>query len=211
MFVNLVNTDIPFAEYQLSQDKIDAMKFRLLLENPDLEACDLTDQEEPDEMYRVFLFRDEDTLFMLVVAIHAIYEQPSEMIRLFDLDSPYDVRWTFAELLFYLKGAYERHPNKPITGGSVFPQEEYYWGTIIETLREDIIDDTLSCRIHPSRPDENTHHYEDDAISPQLDYGLDLSSEEEADVEYLMTAVMKMVFNYDYSPENDVYTKSSLL
>ena len=50
MFVNLVNTDIPFAEYQLSQDKIDAMKFRLLLENPDLEACDLTDQEEPDEM-----------------------------------------------------------------------------------------------------------------------------------------------------------------
>ena len=211
MFVNLVNTDIPFAEYQLSQDKIDAMKFRLLCEDSELEIWDLSEQEEEGERYRVFLFLDKDTLFMLVVAINAIYERPSQMIRLFDLDSPYEVRWTFAEILGYLKEAYQNHPNISITGSSVFPQEEYYWGTIIETLREDIISDMLSCRIHPSRPDEKTHHYEDDAISPQLDYGLDLSSEEEADVEYLMTAVMKMVFNYDYSPENDVYTKSSLL
>lgn len=49
MFINIVNTDIPFGEFQLSQDKIDAMKFRLLLENPDLEACDLDEQE--DDVY----------------------------------------------------------------------------------------------------------------------------------------------------------------
>ena len=207
MFVNLVNTDIPFAEYQFSQDKIDAMKFRLLIENPDMEACDLTEQEEPDEMYRVFLFRDEDTLFMLVVPIYAIlYDRSTEMLRFFDMGAKYPIQWTFNSLLDYLKEAYQKHPNNPITGQTVFPQEESYWAQIIETLREDITDEILSRRIHPSQPDEKAHHYEDDAVPSKMEYGLDLTPEEEDELEYLMTVVMKMVFNYDYSPKNDVYT-----
>ena len=208
MFVNLVNTEIPFAEYQLSRDQIDALKFRLLWEDEELDVSDFSERQIAGEMNRVFFFRDEDSLYMLVVPINAIfYERPTEMIRFFDMGAKYPIQWTFNSLLDYLKEAYQKHPNNPITGKSVFPQEEYYWAHIIETLREDITDEILSRRIHPSRPDDKTHHYEDDAVSPQIEYGLDLTPEEEAEVENCMTAVMKMVFNYDYSSENDVYTK----
>jgi len=207
MFVNLVNTEIPFAEYQLTRDQIDALKFRLLWEDEELDVSDLSERQIGGEMNRVFFFRDEDSLFMLVVPIYAIlYDRPTEMIRIFDMGAKYPVQWTFNSLLDYLKEAYQKHPDNPITGKTVFPQEESYWAQIIETLREDITDEILSHRIHPYQPDEKPHHYEDDAVPSKMEYGLDLTPEEDDELEYLMTVVMKMVFNYDYSPENDVYT-----
>ena len=55
MFINLVNTDIPFKEYQLSQDKIDALKFQLLLSEGYLNAYELQDEQDPFDCYNVFL------------------------------------------------------------------------------------------------------------------------------------------------------------
>ena len=54
MFINLVNTDIPFKEYQLSQDKIDALKFQLLPSEGYLNAYELQDEQDPFDCYNVF-------------------------------------------------------------------------------------------------------------------------------------------------------------
>ena len=67
MLINLVNTTIPFEEYQLTQDRIDALKFRLLESESYLGACDLMEYSDSFECYRVyFLPYDKRLLFLMV-------------------------------------------------------------------------------------------------------------------------------------------------
>ena len=70
MFINLVNTDIPFAEYQLTQDKIDALRFRLLMCESYLKTYDLYENEDPCENYKVYLFYFDRKLLFLLAAIN---------------------------------------------------------------------------------------------------------------------------------------------
>ena len=67
MFINLVNTDIPFEEYQITQDKIDALRFRLLLSEGYLNAYELDDIDEEFDCYTIFLLSSGGKLLFLLV------------------------------------------------------------------------------------------------------------------------------------------------
>lgn len=207
MFINLVNTDIPFAEYQLTQDKIDALRFRLLMCESYLETYDLYENEDPCENYKVYLFYFDRKLLFLLVAINTDnndnYGYP--LLRMVDASNKELRTLSDVEMVEVLSRAYELNPDKPLV-----PNVDLYERDIdymISQLRSQIVEDIV--RKHRGIFDKefkeghSLNHYECYDVPERRNVALELSPAEEDEVNRLMHIILKKIYNLDYQPNSD--------
>lgn len=143
MFINLVNTDIPFAEYQLTQDKIDALRFRLLMCESYLETYDLYENEDPCENYKVYLFYFDRKLLFLLVAINTDnnYNYGYPLLRMVDASDEELRTLSDAEMVEVLSRAYELNPDKPLVLNVNLHERDIDY--MISQLRSQIVEDIV--------------------------------------------------------------------
>lgn len=207
MFINLVNTDIPFAEYQLTQDKIDALRFRLLMCESYLETYDLYENEDPCENYKVYLFYFDRKLLFLLVAINTDnnYNYNYPLLRMVDASNEELCTLSDAEMLDVLSRAYELNPDKPLVTNVALHECDI--DSTISQLRsqivEDIIRDSRGIFEKEFKEEPSLNHYECYDVPERRNVALELSPAEENEVNRLMHIIFKKIYNFDYQPYSD--------
>lgn len=124
MFINLVNTTIPFEEYQLTQEKIDALKYRLLWSEGYLHAYELNDSGDPFDRYRCFLLSVEGKLMFLVVGAASVIDEGCPLISMVDMSEAEPRQLSEEEIINFLSEAYSQNTEKAITGNFVSIDKE---------------------------------------------------------------------------------------
>lgn len=207
MFINLVNTDIPFAEYQLTQDKIDALRFRLLMCESYLETYDLYENEDPCENYKVYLFYFDRKLLFLLVAINTDnnYNYNYPLLRMVDASNEELRTLSDADMVEVLSGAYELNPDKPLVPNVNLHERDIDY--TISQLRSQIVEDIV--RKHRGifdkefKEEHSLNHYECYDVPERRNVALELSPAEENEVNRLMHIILKKIYNFDYQPYSD--------
>ena len=207
MFINLVNTDIPFEEYQLSQDKIDALKFQLLLSEGYLNAYELQDEQDPFDCYNVFLlFLKGKLLFLLVGNARAI-EDGYPFLCMVDMSGEFPRRLDSEEMIDFICDAYHLNQNTPITCSLVSLDNEIDRIVITQKL-EDELEYVIKARRRTPKEEVKEEsavlrHYEeyDKPAKRNVDY--ELSASEQAEMERLKQIFLKKIYNFDYKPNSD--------
>lgn len=207
MFINLVNTDIPFKEYQLSQDKIDALKFQLLLSEGYLNAYELQDEQDPFDCYNVFLlFLEEKLLFLLVGNARAI-EDGYPFLCMVDMSGEFPRRLDSEEMIDFICDAYHLNQNTPITCSLVSLDNEIDRIVITQKL-EDELEYVIKARRRTPKEEVKEEsavlrHYEeyDKPVKRNVDY--ELSASEQTEMERLKQIFLKKIYNFDYKPNSD--------
>ena len=207
MFINLVNTDIPFKEYQLSQDKIDALKFQLLLSEGYLNAYELQDEQDPFDCYNVFLlFLEEKLLFLLVGNARAI-EDGYPFLCMVDMSGEFPRRLDSEEMIDFICDAYHLNQNTPITCSLVSLDNEIDRIVITQKL-EDELEYVIKARRRTPKEEIKElsaalRHYEeyDKPAKRNVDY--ELSASEQTEMERLKQIFLKIIYNFDYKPNSD--------
>lgn len=206
MFINLVNTDIPFAEYQLTQDKIDALRFRLLMCESYLEVYDLDENEDPCENYKVFLFRNDRKLLFLLVAINTDnYNYGYPLLRMVDASNEKLRTLSDVEMVEVLSRAYELNPDKPLVPNVNLHKRDIDY--MISQLRSQIVEDIV--RKHRGifdkefKEEHSLNHYECYDVPERRNVALELSPAEENEVNRRMHIIFKKIYNFDYQPYSD--------
>lgn len=207
MFINLVNTDIPFKEYQLSQDKIDALKFQLLLSEGYLNAYELQDEQDPFDCYNVFLlFLEEKLLFLLVGNARAI-EDGYPFLCMVDMSGEFPRRLDSEEIIDFICDAYHLNQNTPITCSLVSLDNEIDRIVITQKL-EDELEYVIKARRRTPKEEVKEEsaalrHYEeyDKPAKRNVDY--ELSASEQTEMERLKQIFLKKIYNFDYKPNSD--------
>lgn len=207
MFINLVNTDIPFKEYQLSQDKIDALKFQLLLSEGYLNAYELQDEQDPFDCYNVFLlFLEEKLLFLLVGNARAI-EDGYPFLCMVDMSGEFPRQLDSEEMIDFICDAYHLNQDKPITCGLVSLDNEIDRIVITQKL-EDELEYVIKARRRTPKEEVKEEsavlrHYEeyDKPAKRNVDY--ELSASEQTEMERLKQIFLKKIYNFDYKPNSD--------
>lgn len=195
MFINLVNTDIPFEEYNLTQDQIDALKFRLLQQNIlDLEMEDLEEQYHYN--YDVVLLRVKQRLLFLLIPID-MYPDKFGYFPFFimlDMSDCTPKRLSDEETIDFITETYKCHPYTPLVHHIFLPQDtdaklnQFYClrehlEFVIEEHRRKLCFDSL------------TSHYEKDNAYPFSTTDLDFDRE----VDYAMFSILRKIYNEDYA------------
>ena len=207
MFINLVNTDIPFAEYQLTQDKIDALRFRLLMCESYLKTYDLYENEDPCENYKVYLFYFDRKLLFLLAAINTDnnYNYNYPLLRMVDASSEELRTLSDAEMVEVLSRAYELNPDKPLVPNVNLHKRDIDY--MISQLRSQIVEDIV--RKHRGifdkefKEEHSLNHYECYDVPERRNVALELSPAEENEVNRLMHIILKKIYNFDYQPYRD--------
>ena len=207
MFINLVNTDIPFAEYQLTQDKIDALRFRLLMCESYLETYDLYENEDPCENYKVYLFYFDRKLLFLLVAINTDnnYNYNYPLLRMVDTSNEELRTLSDADMVEVLSRAYELNPDKPLVPNVNLNERDIDY--TISQLRSPIVEDIV--RKHRGifdkefKEEHSLNHYECYDVPERRNVALELSPAEENEVNRLMHIILKKIYNFDYQPYSD--------
>ena len=207
MFINLVNTDIPIKEYQLSQDKIDALKFQLLLSEGYLNAYELQDEQDPFDCYNVFLlFLEEKLLFLLVGNARAI-EDGYPFLCMVDMSGEFPRRLDSEEIIDFICDAYHLNQNTPITCSLVSLDNEIDRIVITQKL-EDELEYVIKARRRTPKEEVKEEsaalrHYEeyDKPAKRNVDY--ELSASEQTEMERLKQIFLKKIYNFDYKPNSD--------
>lgn len=207
MFINLVNTDIPFEEYQLTQDKIDALRFRLLMCESYLETYDLYENEDPCENYKVYLFYFDRKLLFLLVAINTDnnYNYNYPLLRMVDASNEELRTLSDAEMVEVLSRAYELNPDKPLVPNVNLHERDIDY--TISQLRSQIVEDIV--RKHRGifdkefKEEHSLNHYECYDVPERRNVALELSPAEENEVNRLMHIILKKIYNFDYQPYSD--------
>ena len=207
MFINLVNTDIPFAEYQLTQDKIDALRFRLLMCESYLETYDLYENEDPCENYKVYLFNFDRKLLFLLVAINTDnnYNYNYPLLRMVDASNEELRTLSDADMVEVLSRAYELNPDKPLVPNVNLHERDIDY--TISQLRSQIVEDIV--RKHRGifdkefKEEHSLNHYECYDVPERRNVALELSPAEENEVNRLMHIILKKIYNFDYQPYSD--------
>lgn len=207
MFINLVNTDIPFAEYQLTQDKIDALRFRLLMCESYLETYDLYENEDPCENYKVYLFYFDRKLLFLLVAINTDnnYNYNYPLLRMVDASNEELRTLSDADMVEVLSRAYELNPDKPLVPNVNLHERDIDY--TISQLRSQIVEDIV--RKHRGifdkefKEEHSLNHYECYDVPERRNVALELSPAEENEVNRLMHIILKKIYNFDYQPYSD--------
>lgn len=207
MFINLVNTDIPFAEYQLTQDKIDALRFRLLMCESYLKTYDLYENEDPCENYKVYLFYFDRKLLFLLVAIHTDnnYNYNYPLLRMVDASNEELRTLSDADMVEVLSRAYELNPDKPLVPNVNLHERDIDY--TISQLRSQIVEDIV--RKHRGIFDKefkekhSLNHYECYDVPERRNVALELSPAEENEVNRLMHIILKKIYNFDYRSNSD--------
>lgn len=207
MFINLVNTDIPFAEYQLTQDKIDALRFRLLMCESYLKTYDLYENEDPCENYKVYLFYFDRKLLFLLVAINTDnnYNYNYPLLRMVDASNEELRTLSDADMVEVLSRAYELNPDKPLVPNVNLHECDIDY--TISQLRSQIVEDIV--RKHRGIFDKefkekhSLNHYECYDVPERRNVALELSPAEENEVNRLMHIILKKIYNFDYRSNSD--------
>lgn len=204
MFINLINTDIPFAEYQLTQDRIDALKFRLLMSESYLDAFDLTEHKDPCENYKVFLFSINGKLLFLLVAINVDnnYNYGYPLLRMVDATNNELHALSDAEMVEILSDAYDMNSEKPVVPNMTLSEHDmnYTISHLKSTMVEDIVRDSRGIPQDEQKEEPSLNHYECNDVPEQRNVALVLSQTEEIEVNRLMHIILKKIYNYDYQP-----------
>ena len=115
MFINLINTEIPFKEYKLTKDELDKCRKRLLAIEPHL--C-ITEEEEPEDadLFDVFYFVGDGNLITCIIPSFNEINTPSIFVLSDERDYEMDEKSVFDFLGFvYEKNPGFRLPNrKPV-------------------------------------------------------------------------------------------------
>lgn len=207
MFINLINTDIPFEEYQLTQDRIDALKFRLLMSESYLDAFDLTEHKDPCENYKVFLFSINGKLLFLLVVINVDnnYNYGYPLLRMVDASNEELCTLSDVEMVEVLSRAYELNPDKPLVPNVALHERDI--DSTISQLRsqivEDIVRDSRGIFEKEFKEEPSLNHYECYDVPERRNVALELSPAEENEVNRLMHIILKKIYNYDYQPNSD--------
>jgi hypothetical protein len=207
MFINLVNTDIPFAEYQLTQDKIDALRFRLLMCESYLKTYDLYENEDPCENYKVYLFYFDRKLLFLLAAINTDnnYNYNYPLLRMVDASNEELRTLSDADMVEVLSRAYELNPDKPLVPNVNLNERDIDY--TISQLRSQIVEDIV--RKHRGifdkefKEEHSLNHYECYDVPERRNVALELSPAEENEVNRLMHIILKKIYNFDYQPYSD--------
>lgn len=202
MFVNLVNTDIPFAEYQLSQDKIDALKFQLLLNEGYLNAYELQDKPDPFDHYHVFLLLSDGKLLFLIVGNASAIEEGDPYLCMVDMSGEFPRQLKDEEMVDFICCAYHRNQDTPITCGLVSIDNDID-GIIITQKLEDDLDYIIKERRRTPKEEievSDIHHYEEYDKPKNRNVDFELSASEQDEMERLKRIFLKKIYNYDYQP-----------
>lgn len=207
MFINLVNTDIPFKEYQLSQDKIDALKFQLLLSEGYLNAYELQDEQDPFDCYNVFLLLLEGKLLFLLVGNARAIEDGYPFLCMVDMSGEFPRRLDSEEMIDFICDAYHLNQDKPITCSLVSLDNEIDRIVITQKL-EDELEYVIKARRRTPKEEVKEEsavlrHYEeyDKPAKRNVDY--ELSASEQTEMERLKQIFLKKIYNFDYKPNSD--------
>lgn len=207
MFINLVNTEIPFAEYQLSQEKIDALKFRLLLSEGYLNAYELQDEQDPFDCYNVFLLLLEGKLLFLLVGNARAIEDGYPFLCMVDMSGEFPRRLDSEEMIDFICDAYHLNQNTPITCSLVSLDNEIDRIVITQKL-EDELEYVIKARRRTPKEEIKEvsaalRHYEeyDKPAKRNVDY--ELSASEQTEMERLKQIFLKKIYNFDYKPNSD--------
>ena len=207
MFINLVNTDIPFKEYQITQDKIDALRFRLLLSEGYLNAYELQDEQDPFDCYNVFLLIMEGKLLFLLVGNARAIEDGNPFLCMVDMSGEFPRRLDSEEMIDFIRDAYHLNQNTPITCSLVSLDNEIDRIVVTQKL-EDELEYVIKARRRTSKEEireesSALRHYEeyDKPAKRNIDY--ELSATEQTEMERLKHIFLKKIYNFDYQPNSD--------
>ena len=206
MFINLVNTDIPFEEYQITQDKIDALRFRLLLSEGYLNAYELDDIDEEFDCYTIFLLSSGGKLLFLLVGNAKAVEEGYPVLRIIEMSNDSSRKLEDEEVVDFISSAYDQNQDKPITCGFVSLDNEV--DRIIIQKLEDELEYIIKARRRTPKEEVKEEsavlrHYEeyDKPAKRNVDY--ELSSTEQEEMERLKHIFLKKIYNFDYLPNSD--------
>lgn len=195
IFINLVNTDIPFEEYQLIQDQIDALKFRLLQQNIfDLEIEDL--EEQYSYNYDVVLLRIKQRLLFLLIPMNMCTDAFGALpfYMMFDMSERMPKQLSNKEIIDFFTDSYKHNPNIPLIYHHFPPQYESLKLNMLYCLRESL---EFILKEHHRKLcfDSLTAHYEKDNAYPFSTTDLDFDEK----VDYAMYSILKKIYNEDYT------------
>lgn len=207
MFINLVNTDIPFEEYQITQDIIDALRFRLLLSEGYLNAYELDDIDEEFDSYTIFLLSSGGKLLFLLVGNATAVEEGYPVLRIIEMSNDSSRKLEDEEVVDFISSAYDQNQDKPITCGFVSLDNEIDRIVITQKL-EDELEYVIKARRRTPKEEVKEEsavlrHYEeyDKPAKRNVDY--ELSASEQTEMERLKQIFLKKIYNFDYKPNSD--------
>lgn len=207
MFINLVNTDIPFEEYQITQDIIDALRFRLLLSEGYLNAYELDDIDEEFDSYTIFLLSSGGKLLFLLVGNATAVEEGYPVLRIIEMSNDSSRKLEDEEVVDFISSAYDQNQDKPITCGLVSLDNEIDRIVITQKL-EDELEYVIKARRRTPKEEVKEEsavlrHYEeyDKPAKRNVDY--ELSASEQTEMERLKQIFLKKIYNFDYKPNSD--------
>lgn len=195
MFINLANTDIPFEEYNLTQDQIDALKFRLLQQNIwDLEMEDL--EEQCSYNYDIVLLRVQQRLFFLLIptGLYADEFGNFPFFIMLDMSDRTPKQLSDKEIIDFFTDAYTRHPDAPLIPYKLLPQDECTKLNLVYSLRKHI-EFILKEHHRELCFDSFTAHYEKDDAYPLSTTDFDIDEK----VDYAMYSILRKIYNEDYA------------
>ena len=208
MFINLVNTDIPFEEYRLSRETIDALKYRLLESEWYLHVYEMQGKSDPFDEHWVYLLNNKGKLYVLIAATGIIeyglspFHGRPPLLQMLEVAGDGLRRLSDYEMIQFLSESYEQNPDKPI---SYEPLPIY--GPVEKLIRgfEEAVEDIVKSRRNVPMPKEDPplHHYEAYENQNKRSYDdfcayRETTEEEKIEIERIMRIIMKKVYNIDY-------------
>lgn len=211
MFINLVNTDIPFEEYQLlTQDQIDALKFRLLwklqqsiygldLYGLDLYGLDLSDFETTYHPYHnncIILLSIEKRLLFLLVANENCVDECRPFLTIVDMSNQDPYILSDNEMIDLLMDSYKRNPNTSLIPFlALLPNDKNKKIVLFHYIKNNIILFVLCKRKPIGKNDMRHYDYNDDSIREDFC----LTDAEEIEVDNIMCALFRKIYHEDYA------------
>ena len=208
MFINLANTDIPFEEYRLSRETIDALKYRILKSEWYLHVYELQEKPDPFDEHWVYLLNKAEKLYVLIAATGTIEDGLSPfhgrppLLQMLEVAGEGFRRLSDYEMIQFLTELYEQNPDKPISEeplplyGSI---EKLIWDYKVR------VEDIVITRRNVKMPKEDPplHHYEayENQNKNPYDYFCafhETTEEEKVEIARIVRIVMKKVYNVDY-------------
>ena len=208
MFINLVNTDIPFEEYRLSRETIDALKYRLLESEWYLHVYEMQEKPDPFDEHWVYLLNKAKKLYVLVVATGMIedgwspFHGKPPLLQMLEVAGDGLRHLSDYEMIQFLTELYEENPDKPLSDEPI-----PIYGLSQELIRdyEKEVEDIVKMRRNVKMPKEDPplHHYEayenqNESICDEYRAFDEATPEERVEIERIMRIIMKKVYNIDY-------------
>ena len=201
MFINLANTEIPFEEYRLSRETIDALKYRLLESEGDLHVYEMQDKPDPFDNHWVYLLNKAEKLYVLIATTGRKEDGWSPLLRILEVVGDGLRRLSDGEMLQFISELYEKNPDKPIGYEPILIYEseeklirdfEVEIEYIVKTRRN----------VHVVNEDPPLHHYEayenpNKSVYDEYRAFNEATEEEKVEIARIVRIVMKKVYNID--------------